>query len=104
MRIDVRCSGIQKQPYTQPAAADELAKNRFVKRHILTCAVRNVNSKITAVVSERHDTPLPSRIGGKNKHAVVFAKRCSGVADEAIAVQTGDESRVQAVHAHEFGE
>ena len=97
----VRRAFVEQQPYTQPAAADELAQNRVRQRHMLGGAARNVDAKVAAVVTERHRfLTLPRR----RKESARSRLRRAGfrVADEPIAVQVGDKRRVQPVHGDEF--
>ena len=46
---------------------------------------------------------LPSRVGRQNQHAVGFVESCSRIADERVAVQIGDERRVQPAGGRELG-
>ena len=58
------------------------------------------------MVAERRDRSwrLPAGVGGQNQHAVVLGERRARIADEPIAVEVGDERRVQPVDVDELAE
>ena len=79
-RIWHRLAFLEQQPYAQPAAAEELAQNRFRKRHALDAARRNVDPKIAAVITEGRGRPfisLPRRRRGSARSRLRRAA-CAG--------------------------
>src|SRR6185295_14947811 len=53
-RIQQSRAFVQQKLYTQPAASDELAQNRIRQRHTFGSARGEVDSKVRAVIAERH--------------------------------------------------
>ena len=54
------------------------------------------------MVTERHRRPLSSRVGGKDENPIAIGQWRPRVAHELIAVQVGNEGRMQPIRSDEF--
>ena len=100
----VRRAFVQQQPHTQSAAADELAQNRVVQRHMLGGAGGNIDPKIAAVVTEGHRFPYPPASAERISTQSCSPSGVPGSLTNRSPFRFATNAGVQPVHADELAQ